>query len=95
MSNQIEQGAAEKHTDRLIAAAANYAKADASDPFCFARCLCHIKSGICESRNEASKEYGLELGANAFYNAEPVPEGRTTADGREYIAIAYHNRVRP
>ena len=84
-----------KHRQRLIDAARLYAAADASDPFALDRALCHIKSGICRPRAENSGEYGLATGQDAFYDATPMPEQRKTADGTEYVATMYHNRVRP
>ena len=82
--------AVQKHEQRLIDAARRYALSDASDPFALGRALCHIRQGICRPRNKASEEYSLLIGADAAYDATPVPEQRNG-----YVATVYHNRVRP
>jgi len=49
---------------KLIAAAKRYARFDASDPFAFARAVCHIDNGLC-SYTEDGKE--------GWYDAEEHP----------------------
>lgn len=45
MTDEID--AAHLSAERIHAAAIRYAEYDKSDPFSLARCLCHIRMGLC------------------------------------------------
>lgn len=67
-----------------LAGARNYAAADRSDPFAFARMMTHIDNGIVS--------FGLKDG-DAIYSAEPYKETRhlpiTVVNGKEIGGEAY------
>jgi hypothetical protein len=74
------------YEERMIDAAKRYADADKSDPFTFARCMTHIRQGlctICEGESNA--------GCDGHYDAEAGVETHVTADGNEYLAVVYRN----
>lgn len=70
---------------RMFEGARNYALAEKSDPFAFARAMSHTLNGIANIHN----------GEDAFYQADPYQETRVLPDGREYNVTAYRNVKRP
>ena len=52
-----------RHYNDTLQQALNYAAADRSDPFAFARAMAHSANGICDSGPD---------GKNCRYKAEPV-----------------------
>ena len=77
------------YEERMIEAAKRYAAADKSDPFTFARCMAHIRQGLCSICVGESN-----AGCDGHYDAEVGVETRVTADGNEYPAVAYRNILR-
>jgi len=71
---------------RMRDGAINYSLADKSDPFTFARAMCHNRVGISGVDQQ---------GRDAFYNAEPFQEERTLPDGKPYLVTVYKNVERP
>jgi hypothetical protein len=75
-----------KQMERMLEGARNYAAADRTDPFAYARALTHIRTGIA----------GLtHTGEDGFYKADPYTEERYLPDGRPYQATVYRNLQRP
>lgn len=87
---------------RLIDAARNYAAAQASDPFAFARAMCHIRQGLCspcedadmlwmngDSRKSKMTKIGPPCGAEGHYTAKRISVGKTDALGQHYIGTDY------
>lgn len=76
---------------RMIHGAINYANADRSDPFAFARAIAHIKCGVA-SVNNATQQKG-------YYDAEPYEGTREVVkDGikiGEVKTTLYRGVVRP
>jgi hypothetical protein len=86
----------------MVDGARLYAAADRSDPFAFARALCHIRTGLCRPceqsdmlwRNDDKKKYkmtkiGPSEGAPGHYDARQVSVGKVDALGQHYIGIDY------
>ena len=71
-----------RNFDRQVEGAKVYASFDKSDPFTFARCMTHIKQGIC-----GAVVIGPEKGGNGHYEATVL----STEDGR----AQFHNVRRP
>lgn len=76
---------------RMLEGAKNYAAADRSDPFAFARAIAHIKNGVA-SINNANQNAG-------YYNAEPYKGKREIVQNGVVIGevdtILYRTIVRP
>lgn len=90
----------------MLEAAKNYARADKSDPFAYARALAHIKSGVATSAraakardNKWNTQLVREPAHSAFWDAMPSHEERSYRDLddylHEYTATTYSGRVRP
>lgn len=75
---------------RMEIGALNYARAEHSDPFAYARAALHIRNGIAGERINAAHEY-----EDAFYDAVPRQEKRMTVLGVEYYVTRYYNMRRP
>lgn len=76
---------AAKQEARIIAGAVIYAEYDASDPFTFARCMTHIKQGICGACEQSdfiwhgdtrakSIKVGPDAGSPGHYEAQKDKE---------------------
>jgi len=66
---------------RLVAAAKRYAAADKSNPFAFARALCHIRFGLCGY---------TEDGKEGWYDAEEHSVARGCV-----VTSTFTNMIRP
>ena len=72
---------------RQVEGARHYAAADKNDPFAFARCMAHIRAGLCD--RDAKND-------DASYGAEPYTVQRPhPVTGEPFAATEYKNRVRP
>lgn len=74
----------------MIEAAQRYAKADASDPFAFARAITHLRNGIASRLTSSGKA--------AYYDATEDTEPRSieTPTGKvEWRAVVWRNVSRP
>jgi hypothetical protein len=74
--------------NRHIEGAKRYARANASDPFAFNRCMAHINQGIVGFN---------EQGEEAIYSAEEALEERPSpmGDGTTYTVTVFRNIKRP
>lgn len=71
--------------DRILQGAADYAASDRSYPFAYARCMAHIRAGLC----------GIDKnGEDSFYKATPFQEKRVLPNGEEYYATVWRNVAR-
>jgi len=81
--------ALKKLNARMLDGARNYAAADRSDPFAFARCIAHIKCGIAS----------VGEGKDQYYDATPTPTTRPVMMGNGRIEkvphVMYTEVVRP
>lgn len=73
----------------------NYAQADRSDPFAYAKAMSHIKNGICDQRfDNKNNEQRL-----CHYEADLTQEQRSFVNGEgkivEYTVPTYVNMKRP
>ena len=75
---------------RYVEAAKRYARANASDPFAFNRCMTHIDNGIVGIIRDGDKE-----GEEAIYTADEFLEERQAHTGGSYTVTAYRNVKRP
>jgi hypothetical protein len=100
----------ERYHTLAMAGIANYAAADASDPFTLQRCITHLRQGLCRSCEPSEMHWlcregvkgkwtsgriGADPGSAAGYNAQPVSEMRKGPNGDEYPVTVYRNQVRP
>ena len=80
------------HEQSVIAAAKRYAAADKSDPFTFARALCHVSSGVVgrayHHEDTAFHKKGQLI--DCFYDAK-----EDTEFGFGVVTTRYTNMVRP
>ena len=72
---------------RLTQGAINYALADSSDPFTFARAMTHVGNGIAS--------LGSKDGDDNCYSAEPAKEKRELPNGEQYEVTIYRTMRRP
>ncbi len=82
--------AMKKINDRILVGAANYARADKSDPFAYSRAICHAKNGV-SSVNNAQQKPGYYDAEETVEHREYVHEGRTV----KYTVPAFINIIRP
>jgi hypothetical protein len=100
---------AERYRTLKMIGIANYAAADASDPFTLQRCITHLRQGLCSPCEESDMHWlcrdergkwtsgriGAEIGTPADYNAQPVSEMRKGTGEDSYPVTVYRNQVRP
>ena len=72
--------------DRAIEGITRYAAGDKSDPFTLARCMTHLRMGLCAFQKD---------GSDGGYNADPYQEPRVTPLGAHYTVTCYKNMARP
>ncbi len=81
-----------RHYNDTYQQALNYANADRSDPFAFARAMAHSRNGVCDSGHD---------GKDCRYKADVHRERRLLPDDgrpeheREYFVDVYTNLQRP
>jgi len=89
---------ADKAYARKVEGAKQFARAQRSDPFAFARAMAHIRIGICEPYHDNRKRKMVDCNYEAKPTTvtRPLPEGVTFADGSDtYEVLEYTNMVRP
>lgn len=73
--------------NRLMDGARNYALADRSDPFAYARIMTHVGNGIAS--------IGAKDDDDRIYSAEPYRETRHLPDGTAFSVTCYKTMRRP
>ena len=87
---------------------ANYAAADASDPFALQHCLTHLREGLLKSCEPSEMQWlfrdergkwssaliGGAAGSDGGYNAQPTSEMRRTVANEDYFVTVYRNITR-
>lgn len=84
----MSNDATDTRRTRLVEGARNYAMADKSDPFCFARAMTHLNQGV----------VGYDADGNeAIYTADAATEMRPSpmGDNTNYPVTVYRNVKRP
>ena len=86
--SQVQPDVKANQRQRYIDGAKKYARANASDPFAFNRCMTHINQGIVGFN---------EQGEEAIYSAEEALEERPSPmnDGTTYTVTVFRNVKRP
>lgn len=80
--------------NRLINGARNYALADRSDPFAFARCMTHVNNGIASIGSGRDGEDHC-YSAEAYQEKRSLPRKPDGTPGDIYEVTAYKTMRRP
>lgn len=80
--------------DKAITSARNYAAADRTDPFTFARCMTHINNGIVGHRPDKDGHMAM-YSADEFWETRHLENGYFSDGSREYQVRGWKNISRP
>lgn len=75
-----------KHSLARYEDAQRYADSDKSDPFAYARAVCHMNNGVAGFKQD---------GQEAFYSAEAIETEKEGFNGVKYKGVDYIKRSRP